>query len=448
MSITEMVTQHTMFDVADRSEPATQEREWRQDYLLQRDRIVKYLVATSGSVKVRGSGLDVHFDTQGIWEEVRARFKNSGRYVPVTETLPGPIIPEPEMLPLTGAIDVKIKGTPETLSQIADQIQYRLGVPLTAHVPASITGKWQKSREYREAYDFFRPQLRRELRLTRVDELPSIPIIWFRRSDEILGIPPVIDFSDPHTRERFGLFQVMTHDLEALSITLDADALTDWRTGLCFNTDLLAAPLVLDRPVDPNSPNLITELDEATYRPVMPRLPDFTELPDEAVAYYADELEKGNTVAAERFINAVIRSLRKSQFHRRPYTEKTVTDVGRLKARAAPLWLATHHNQVLTHMMTRDLEVAAELDLFGTLEAIKQLGIYRVLPSEVTNLLGTDAGFAKVRQTLIQNWPNYKGFDPAAYTVRSTLLKEAIAELVYTGNWWFKPDSVLNLTRR
>lgn len=113
--------------------------------------------------------------------------------------------------------------------------------------------------------------------------------------------------------------------------------------------------------------------------------------------------------------------------------------------RAAPLWLATGHNQVLTQMMTRDLEVAAELDLFGTLEAIKRLGIYRVLPLEVANLLGSDAEFAKVRQTLLQNWRDYRGFDPAAYTVRSTLLKEAIAELVYPRYWWSRNDAVLNL---
>lgn len=445
MSITEMVARQSVFDVADRSEPAMKEREWRQEYILLRDRIVKYLIATEGLVTVRGSWLDAHYDTQSIWDEVRVRFNNSKRFVPVTDLLPGPIIPEPEILPLTGALDVKIKGTPEKLSDVVDQIQYRLGIPLSTNSHASIPIKWQKSQLYREAYEFFQPQLRRELKLTHVDELPSIPIIWFRRFDEILGIPPIIDYSNPHEVERFGLFQMMTHDLEALSVTLDADALLDWRTGLCFNLDLLSAPLVLDRPIDPNNPNLIAELDEAIYRPVMPRLPDFTELPDEAVAYFADELEKGNTVAAERFVNAVIRSLRKSQLHHRPYTEKTLTDVDRLMAKAAPLWFATHHNRVLTHMMNRDLEVAAELDLFGTFEAVKRLGIYRVLPSEVTNLLGTDAGFAIVRQTLTQKWRDYSGFDAADYTVRSTLLKEAIAELVYPRNWWSRYDTVLNL---
>ena len=235
------------------------------------------------------------------------------------------------------------------------------------------------SKKIESAYEHFQPEIAFKLTHNTIPETDSINAISYTFAKTVLAVKNQnITAHNAHKlKDPWFPVEAETIVQDALYITCEVNETKHIdRSGK-------------DRTTNIDALSALATLQNGKIILKMPEIPWFIKFSKEALEYYRSEiLEKNNMHAMERFLEVVVRSVRKGKTFQREFSTETSIFIRTCMDKISRYWEHRNfpHNAVRHDYHNQELDAAAELDPIRTLNDIHELHIYRLMHTEVQNV--------------------------------------------------------------
>ncbi|MBI5613890.1 hypothetical protein HY947_03110 [Candidatus Gottesmanbacteria bacterium] len=303
----------------------------------------------------------------------------------------------------SGALDIKIITDDEAkLSELHDQIARKnrnrreIIPPVGYNLP-----------EYLTAHTKLIPMKTAHLDLAPIPESPKMhSLSWIYHEDKVL-LPKTFDMRlTPDSVDRLmahidNPYQIQTTAVRALYITCDSQQLRNFdrsTTDRTTNIDALSAQV---------------ESKNGKLFLLLPKIPDSIDFSPEAMAYYTEKiLKEHNMHTMERFVEVVVRSMRKAQTFSIQFSDQCIAYISKYMDTIAVHWFHADfpHDNKRTVYHNQELDVTATINAKVTLQQIYELHIYKLMHPMVSTMFESIVEFqdSEVRKNLLTEQKSVK----------------------------------------